>query len=187
MAEARQIYRLKTAVALSEKPACIPQGRPRGAKAAGIRFEKAVFEALSGPAGGLSTPRGDAPSCIRGQWFEFEDENGCGYCQPDIIYPFLPDFFAVIEVKYTLVPGAHQKLTNLYLPVVSKALKSATAGVVIVKNLDPRYRRGKIFTDLRTAAEVSFNRGYPTLVQWAGQALIRSANDMFQIKPSRAA
>ena len=90
-------------------------------------------------------------------------------------------------MKYTLVPGAHQKLTNLYLPVVAKALKAPTAGVVIVKNLDPRFRRGKIYTDLRTAAEVSFDRGHPTLIQWAGQALIRNPTDMFQVKRSRAA
>lgn len=170
----RQISKLKTATALLERPSAIPQSRPRGAKAAGIRFEKAVFEALCGG--------------IRGQWFSFEDENGWGYCQPDIIYPFLPDFFAVIEVKYTLVPGAHQKLSNLYLPVVSKALKAPAAGVVIVKNLDPRYRRGKIYTDLRAAAEVSFNRSYPTLVQYSGQALIRQSDTFYsQLSPPKRA
>lgn len=158
----RQIYGLQSAAALLEKPACIPQGRPRGAKAAGIRFEKSVFEAL--------------PGGIRGQWFQYEDVNGTGYCQPDIIYPFLPDFFAIIEVKYTLVPGAHQKLSQLYIPVAEKALKCPCAGVVIVKNLDPRYRRGKIYTDLATAAEIAFHRGFPTLVQWAGQNLIRQSD-----------
>lgn len=165
----RHILGLRRAEALSEKPSCIPQSRPRGAKAAGIRFEKAVFEALSGG--------------IRGQWFSYEDENGPGLCQPDILYPFLPDFFAVIEVKYTLVPGAHQKLSNLYLPVASRALQAPCAGVVVVKNLDPRYRRGKIYTDLRAAAEAAFDRGYPTLLQWSGQALIRKA-DTFHITPA---
>lgn len=155
----RTISNLKSASALAERPSCIPASRPRGAKAAGLRLERAISDAL--------------PGGLHGQWFAFEDENGPGFCQPDIIYPFLPDFFAVIEIKYTLVPGAHQKLSNLYLPVVSHALKAPAAGVVIVKNLDPRYRRGKIFTDLRIAAEVSFNRGYPTLVQYVGQALLR--------------
>lgn len=163
----RHIYGLKTATALLERPSCIPAGRPRGAKAAGIRYEKAVFEALEGG--------------IRGQWFQYEDENGPGYCQPDIIYPFLPDFFAIIEVKYTLVPGAHQKLNQLYIPVASLALKAPCAGVVIVKNLDPRYRRGKIYTDLRTAAEISFHRGYPTLLQWAGQVLVHPEYPSFKI------
>jgi hypothetical protein len=160
----RRILNLKSASALAERPPSIPLNDPKtGAKAAGLRFERLIYSAL--------------PSALHGQWFFFEDENGPGHCQPDLIYPFLPDFFAIIEVKYTLVPGAHQKLNNLYLPVVSAALKAPAAGVVIVKNLDPRYRRGKIYTDLRTAAFAAFDRGHPTLLQYAGQSLIRPPAD----------
>jgi|SRR5215472_12443256 len=157
----RQIEGLKSAIALLERPSCIPQPRPRGAKAAGLRFEKSLFAALS--------------KGIRGQWFSFEDKNGPGYCQTDILYSFLPRYMVVIEAKYTLVPGAHTKLVNLYLPVASKALNAPVCGVVVVKNLDPRFRRGQIYTDLPSAAAASYEQGYPTLIQWSGQALLPSS------------
>jgi len=130
----------------------------KGAKAAGIRFERALHKAL--------------PGSIHGQWFEFEDASGFGYCQTDLLFP-LGGMYVVIEAKYTLVPGAHSKLAGLYVPVVSQAFGGEACGVVIVKNLDPRYRRGRIYTDIQTAAEASWMTGYPTLIQWSGQALLR--------------
>lgn len=158
----RQVVGLKTATLLAERPSCIPLSRPRGAKAAGLRFEKALASHLKG--------------CLHGQWFEYEDFNGFGYCQSDIIFSFLPSYLCIIEAKYTFVPGAHAKLANLYIPIISKALKAPCCGVVIVKNLDPRYRRGRLFTSLPAAAESSFNSGYPSLIQWSGQALLRNAS-----------
>ena len=154
----RIIEGLKWAHPLSAKPDIIPTSRPRGAKAAGLRFEHALAKAL--------------PSALHGQWFEFEDRNGHGYCQTDLIYSLLPLYMVVLEVKYTLVPGAHSKLLNLYLPVVSLALSRPSVGVVAVKNLDPRYRRGKIHTDLHSAAAASATSTYPSLLQWSGQALL---------------
>src|SRR6516162_4935511 len=123
----RVIEGLKWAHPLESKPDIIPTSRPRGAKAAGLRFERAFAKQL--------------PSALHGQWFEFEDLHGHGSCQTDIIYSLLPLYLVVIEIKYTLVPGAHSKLLNLYLPVVSLALSRPSVGVVAVKNLDPRYRR----------------------------------------------
>lgn len=159
---------LMHATALREQPSCIPPlppiSRMKGTKAAGLRFERSLARHLHG--------------CMHGMWFAFEDALGLSYCQPDIIYPFRfssPPLVAVIEVKYTLVPGAHSKLSSLYLPVVSKALSCKAVGIVIVKNLDPRFRRGQIYTALQPAADAALASGYPTLIQWSGQALIPSA------------
>jgi hypothetical protein len=154
----RVIEDLKYAILMPHKPECIPVSRPKGAKAAGLRFERSLAKHLKGS--------------LHGRWFEFEDQNGHGYCQTDVIYVFRPRFAVVIEVKYTLVPGAHSKLQNLYIPVVSHALKMPAVGVVAVKNLDPRYRRGRIYTDLLSAAVASAENGYPALLQWSGQALL---------------
>jgi hypothetical protein len=162
----RSLLGLKRAALLPSRPACIPPSRPRGAKAAGLRFERALASSLKG--------------CLHGAWFEFEDLNGFGYCQTDIIMPFLPHFLAVIEVKYTFVPGAHSKLANLYLPIAEKAFGAPAVGVVVVKNLDPRFRRGRIYTNLWNAAMASRDTGYPTLIQWAGQALL---NETQRAKP----
>jgi hypothetical protein len=83
--------------------------------------------------------------------------------------------YVVIECKYTLVPGAHSKLCSLYIPVVEAAFDRHACGVVIVKNLDPRFRRGRIYTDLRLAAEAAWMTGYPTLLQWSGQPLMHQS------------
>jgi hypothetical protein len=169
MPESRQIDGLKWAHPLSERPDCIPTSRPRGAKAAGLRFERAFAKHL--------------PSALHGTWFEFEDRNGHGYCQTDLIYSLLPRFLAIIEIKYTLVPGAFSKLTNFYIPIVAAALDRPAAGVVVVKNLDPRYRRGRIYTDLELAARDAHANHYPTLLQWVGQAVVRSPSSV-RAKPS---
>jgi hypothetical protein len=160
----RIITNLKWAHPLPSRPSIIPASRPRGAKGAGLRFEKAIAKAI--------------PSALHGTWFEFEDKGGHGYCQTDIIYTLRPDLVVVIEVKYTLVPGAHSKLVNLYIPVVTKALNRPVVGVVAVKNLDPRFRRGRIFTEIESAALYSLSTGYPSLIQWAGQSLTTAQSHM---------
>lgn len=154
----RIIQGLRWVKRLPSRPDCIPASRPRGAKAAGLRFERELAKAL--------------PTSIHAAWFEFEDRNGPGYCQTDIIHILHPNFAAVIEVKYTLVPGAHSKLLNLYIPIVSLAFDTEAVGVVAVKNLDPRYRRGRIYTDLPSAAQAAAANSYPALLQWSGQALL---------------
>ena len=153
---------LRFACSLQGRPSCIPLSKPKGIRAVGLRFEKALHKALSGS--------------IHGQWWEFKDACGYGLCQTDLIYPFHlqpgPATIAVIEVKYTLVPGAHSKLSSLYIPVVQRATNCLVAGIVVVKNLDPRFRRGKIFTSLKPAVDAALDTGYPSLIQWSGQNLL---------------
>ena len=166
----RRIEGLKRAIPLSDRPSCIPLSKLRGAKAAGLRFERALHKSLKGS--------------ILGQWFEFEDALGHGYCQTDLLFslPVRPKggLVVVVECKYTLVPGAHSKLSSLYIPIVEKALGCRAAGVVVVKNLDPRYRRGRIFTSLHDAAYAAFDSGYPTLLQWSGQPLMHRTHSTVQ-------
>ena len=157
---------LRFAAALRGKPDCIPAPAPiskvKGVKALGLRFERSLAKAL--------------PGSLHGQWWEFEDALGYGLCQTDLIYPFhlepSPATIAVIEIKYTLVPGAHSKLSSLYMPIVRRATGCRVAGIVIVKNLDPRFRRGRIFTSLRPATEAALETSYPSLIQWSGQSLL---------------
>lgn len=152
----RVIKRLQWAEPLKERPACIPSSRPRGAKGAGLRYERALARHLSEGAHGV--------------WFEFRDENGSGYCQTDHLYSFLPTFVAVLEVKYTLVLEAYSKLRDFYLPIVSKAMKCPTVGIIIVHNLVPGFEGA--FTDLPSAAVAAEERDYPTVLHWRGQPLM---------------
>jgi hypothetical protein len=109
-----------------ERPACIPKGKPRGAKAAGLRYERALAKALP-------------PGWLHGQWFEFWDANGHGYCQPDFIL-VEPGRVLVLEAKYTWVLEAHAQLMQLYAPVLRAVFKRPVIGVVVCKRLVPGAR-----------------------------------------------
>ena len=173
MKESRTVDGMRWARALEARPSCIPPlSKLEGAKGIGIRFERKLHRVLPGSA--------------YGQWFEFEDEAGFGYCQTDLLVSLSPGLIAVLEAKYTLVPGAHAKLAGLYVPVVEKALGCKAVGVVVVKNLDPRFRRGRIFTDLHGAASDALESGYPSLIQWSGQSLLPRRIPSSSASPARA-
>lgn len=98
-----------------EAPDFIPSPHLRGSAAAGLRYERAFHSAVGG---------------IRGQWFEFEDFNGAGWCQTDVI---LGD--VIFECKLSWTWDAIKQLTWLYIPVVEKALGKKMRGVVVTRNL----------------------------------------------------
>lgn len=156
MSSYRIIKRLKWAQPLAQRPDCIPASRPRGAKAAGLRYERALAKHLSEGAHGV--------------WFEFQDDNGHGYCQSDHLYSFLPNFIAILEVKYTLVLDAYSKLRDLYIPVISTAMKAPAVGIIVVKNLVAGFENA--YTDLPSAALASYETDYPTVLHWRGQPLM---------------
>lgn len=115
----RQIQGLKWA-SPCERPQGIPKSRPRGAKAAGLRYEKALAKAL--------------PAAKHGQWFEFEDRNGRGWCQTDLL--LIRDHEVVIlEAKYTWTQEGHFQVNGLYRPVVEIAFGKPAVGVVVCKVL----------------------------------------------------
>src|SRR5882724_3735460 len=114
-----------------DRPSSIPQGRPRGAKRRGISYESALAAHLT--------------FAKHGQWFEFQDLNGRGYCQVDLLCE-TPEqdwitthprnrLVDVLEVKYSWVPEAHSQIEQLYRPVVERALGATVLPIVVCKNI----------------------------------------------------
>ena len=62
----REVRNLRQVRVLTERPECIPQGRPRGAKALGVRYENAIAASVA-----------FAPA-KHGVWIEFDDAAGHG-------------------------------------------------------------------------------------------------------------
>lgn len=95
--------------------------RPRGAKGAGLRYERALGKAL---------PK----ETHRGLWIKFEDRNGLGWAQPDFLLGF-DGKIAILEAKYTWVPEGHSQIELLYRPLVERIWQTPIVGVVVCKVL----------------------------------------------------
>lgn len=143
--------------ALIERPSCIPLPRSqKGAKAAGLRYERLFAKQF--------------PQALHGQWFEYEDKFGHGYCQPDLIVSLLPKCLVVFEVKYTLTLEAFLQLNHLYLPVVQAAMNAPVIGIVVARNLTE--------TDVEVAATLDYaiavaltSPGHIPVLHWVGQSV----------------
>lgn len=111
--------------ALAEKPDCIPIGRPRGAKALGVRYERQLAKHLG-------------PKALHGPWFECQTPSGHRYCQPDFVVDLGGEAgLLVLEAKLTWVAEGHVKLRDLYVPVVEQAIGRPAIGLVVCKNVVP--------------------------------------------------
>lgn len=100
---------------------------------AGLTYERKLINALRGGA-----PRGI--QIFHNLWFSYTDigNETLKSCCPDlIIFDEGFDYVVVGEVKLTWTPLAATKLHEVYLPVVAKAFKKPTVGVVFCKNLLP--------------------------------------------------
>jgi hypothetical protein len=93
----------------------------RGTKAKGLKFERDIAKLLG-------------PLAHHGQWFEFWDANGRGYCQPDIVFQTGGNIY-ILEVKLTNILEAMEQLYGLYIPVVSKALGQTARGIIVARHL----------------------------------------------------
>lgn len=141
---------------LIDRPACIPKSRPRGTRAAGLRYERSLAKYL--------------PSASHGQWFEFEDKFGAGYCQPDFLLNFRPRCMIVLECKLSWTFDAVEQLDNLYRPVVEKVFGVPAVGIVVTKNLarlPPGY--WKICATLGAAVEAA-EKSQMSIWHWLGTA-----------------
>lgn len=148
------------------KPEFIPNSRPKGARATGLRYERRFYDFMR--------PYG----CIHAQWFEYEDQFGVHYCQPDILMPFTKYLMAVIEVKYTLVDKAYDQLYDLYKPVVEAAFNIPVGLVVVFRNFPPRKgERLALSRTIKEAAIQSQETGGIGLVQWVGQPVVARLDD----------
>ena len=106
----RIIKGLRWAKALECQPPFIHEKKVRGSRKAGLIYERKVanyLEALY-------------PGRVRhGQWFEFEDHRGKGWCQTDVlVMPVEDGPLILIEIKLSHRPAAERKLKAMYLPVV---------------------------------------------------------------------
>lgn len=127
-------------------------GRARGAKAHGLRYERALAKAL--------------PGALHGQWFEFADRNGRGWCQPDLIRN-LGDALLVLEAKFTWVPDGQRQIDQLYRPVVERAWGLPVLGVVVCKVLAPGATDVAVTGDLAVATALA-RQHRPVVLHWLG-------------------
>ena len=123
---------------LPERPGCIPLSRPRGSKAAGLRYERELVKGLKVAKHGL--------------WIEWEDSAGKHFCQPDIICKF-KNQVAVLECKYTWTREGHEQL-GLYVPLVERLVGQKVKGIVVCKKLLSSMPRVQVFGDLESCLGV---------------------------------
>lgn len=114
---ARIVQGLRWARAVAEGP--FGPAKARGVKAFGLRYERALAAAL--------------PSAKHGQWFEFADANGKGFCQPDLLLAHAGQLF-ILEAKLKNAEEAHRQLEGLYKPVVEMALSQRPYGFAVVRS-----------------------------------------------------
>lgn len=129
----------------------------RGAKAAGLRYEARVAAAI--------------PIAQHGQWFEFEDRNGMGWCQPDIIAKVLERQIIVLEVKYTWTMEGHRQLESLYLPVLEAAFGCRVWGMLIARRLLPVMAGIQVVAELGNGLE-QIADGHRACLHWLGEGQI---------------
>ena len=138
-----------------QRPASIPQSRPRGAKAAGLRYERALAKAL--------------PAAAHGQWFEYRDRTGRHFCQPDLLLD-LGSHLVVLEVKYTWTLVGHLQFSQLYRPVLAAALPGKrVVGLQVCKVVLPETPADTICSRLDDAIIRSMSGGRSVL-HWLGQS-----------------
>ena len=155
----RQVKSLKTAYALAGRPACIPKSRPRGAKALGLQYERALAKRL--------------PFAQHGPWFEYWDAAGRGLCQPDFLMETPLGQIVILEVKYTWTPEAILQIERLYKPVVELALGKPCVGVTVCKRLLPAMAGMTITGDIWEAIAVA-RKGQRPVFQWLGKSPVFS-------------
>ena len=150
----RRVEGLRWARALEGRPRGIPLARPRGAKARGLQYERAIARELSG--------------ARRGVWFEFEDRRGHGYCQVDFLVP-VGGRPVVLEAKYTWTLEGHEELEGLYLPVVRgvRGLERSCGLVICKKLTEGTLASAQAFGDLTSAVEWA-ERGERAVLHWIG-------------------
>lgn len=146
-----------------DRPACIPKSRPRGRKAAGLKYERDL-------ACGLRLAITGYFPLWHGQWFKFVDKNGPGYCQPDILLQTSLGI-VILESKYTWTEAGHLQIERLYAPVIEKAYPGVQSfGIVVCKVLTRDVKLEWICRDLNSAI-VRAASGRKTVLHWIGAGL----------------
>ena len=141
MQKRRNVIRgLRWVKALDDRPRFISSPRIRGVQRAGLIYENRI-------ANYMKALYGD--KVLHGQWYEFEDRRGLGWCQPDIIV--LPDkdrkFILVLECKLKATRKAWIQLNYLYRPILERIYPQTEIRLVqVVKNLNKELKLDLIDT-----------------------------------------
>jgi hypothetical protein len=125
-----------------KKPDWLPRNEVRkGAKAAGMRFERHVHAALLG-----RYPEQYLPSPWIG--YRKEHQSRLSFCQPDGLYIDIGEgLIVIVEVKLKHGRRAWEQLNELYLPCVSQIFHDFEIRLIeVVKWFDPN-----AFRDQKTA------------------------------------
>ena len=152
-----------------EKPAFVRKSRARGAKALGLRYESALAKRI--------------PGAKHGQWYQFQDKNGLGWCQPDFVAFILEDStYLVLECKHTWTAEGHSQLEKLYLPVL-KMVDSTSAGetceprrflgIQVCKHLAPGMQGIEVARNLGDAYRLA-GEGARVAWHWIGGVPVRA-------------
>jgi len=138
--------------AMCLRPAHIPRSRPKGAKAAGLRYEKALSAAI--------------PRAEHGQWFEFQDMNGPGHCQMDLIIVGSKRV-VLIECKLTEVEQGQNQLRDLYFPIAEMVWPDKKPlGIVAARHLSKTPDLTLVETTLKGAMERAERQKIIPILHW---------------------
>lgn len=138
------------------KPSSIPASRPRGRKADGLRYEKLCAKAM--------------PEARHGEWYEFYDINGRGWCQPDLLIITL-NAVIVLECKLSNYFEGYKQIERLYKPVLQAAWSKPVVGAVIMKSLRSDAPAKLICPSMNDAlALLRQDRTCVPIIHWLGRA-----------------
>jgi len=146
----REIHDLRWVKTLEARPKCIPQGRPRGVEAAGVRFERDVEAHLS------------AFGASRGVWFEYHDAQGHGFAQVDFLWR-QRDYIIVGEAKLTWCTLAYMQLRKLYFPLLRTLFGLPVGGLVVCKNVTRETPRESVTSEVALALRAAQSGFIPVL------------------------
>lgn len=123
----RVIDGLRLCTLLDQRPSCIPRPGGKGSKALGRTYEKKIGKLV----------KRTYPDLISGQWFEYYDNNGRGYCQIDH-YLVFNEQVLVLECKLTQTSVAWGQMHELYKPVLEHMYKRPVTCVQVCKHVVDR-------------------------------------------------
>lgn len=121
----------------------------RGARRAGLRFEKLVGKEIGGKTG---------------QWFRYFDVGGEGWCQTDCLVLGEREVM-VVECKLSDTEEAVRQVEGLYFPVVEMVYGKRALGMVVVRNLVAETEVGRVVLSFKEGVERAKRGGIPVL-QW---------------------
>jgi len=140
---------------VADRPGFARQSRAKGSKYQGLKYERQLSLAI--------------PAAKHGQWFQFEDRNGPGWCQTDLIFGALGRVVC-LEAKYTWTSAGHHQINKLYRPILEAVYGRAVAGIVVCKTLTTETPRLWVCPDLETAVCRAASGEYSVL-HWLGTGL----------------